>query len=141
MDLRDLYQSGPPCMSRAVDGFVRIGTAGIAWGLFMGSYDAAKEGHKGAARASYVAKSVARNGLGWGMFAGLYLGLNCGVETARRKSDWLNATIAGATTGALASLRTGSGIRMLQTAALVSAIATAGDFIRPTQYPPTGFSA
>ena len=26
MDLRDLYQSGPPCMSRAVDGFVRIGT-------------------------------------------------------------------------------------------------------------------
>lgn len=31
MDLRDLYQSGPPCMSRAVDGFVRIGTVCDSW--------------------------------------------------------------------------------------------------------------
>ncbi|BBN11167.1 hypothetical protein MPTK1_5g09630 [Marchantia polymorpha subsp. ruderalis] len=138
MDLQDLYETGPPCMSRAVDGFVRIGTAGLAWGVFMGSYDATKEGHKGTARGLYVAKSVARNGLGWGFFAGMYLGLNCGVKTVRRKSDWMNATIAGAMTGALAAARSGSGVRMLQTAALVSAIATAGDFVRPAQYPPTG---
>ncbi|BBN11170.1 hypothetical protein MPTK1_5g09630 [Marchantia polymorpha subsp. ruderalis] len=98
----------------------------------------ADAGHKGTARGLYVAKSVARNGLGWGFFAGMYLGLNCGVKTVRRKSDWMNATIAGAMTGALAAARSGSGVRMLQTAALVSAIATAGDFVRPAQYPPTG---
>lgn len=25
MDARDIYEAGPPCISRAVDGFVRIG--------------------------------------------------------------------------------------------------------------------
>lgn len=138
MDARDIYEAGPPCVSRAVDGFVRIGMAGVAWGMFMGSYDAVKEGHVGASRALYVTKSVARNGLGWGCFAGAYLGLNCGVESVRRKKDWMNASISGAITGALVSARTGNVAKMLGTSILVSAIATAGDFLRPAQYPPTG---
>jgi len=55
MNAREFYEAGPPCVSRAVDGFVRIGMAGVAWGMFMGSYDAVKEGHLGASRALYVA--------------------------------------------------------------------------------------
>nr|XP_024356421.1 outer envelope pore protein 16-4, chloroplastic-like isoform X3 [Physcomitrium patens] len=112
--------------------------AGVAWGMFMGSYDAVKEGHLGASRALYVAKSITRNGLGWGCFAGAYLGLNCGVESVRNKKDWVNASISGAITGAFVSARTGNVTKMLGTSVLVSAIATAGDFLRPAQYPPTG---
>ncbi|KAH8941246.1 hypothetical protein BDL97_14G027600 [Sphagnum fallax] len=114
-----------------------FGQAGVAWGMFMGSYDAVKDGHVGVSRALYVTKSIARNGLGWGCFAGAYLGLNCGVETVRGKKDWINASLSGAITGALVSARTGSISKILGTSVLVSAIATAGDFLRPTQYPPT----
>ncbi|KAJ7297525.1 hypothetical protein O6H91_03G107500 [Diphasiastrum complanatum] len=134
-----VYDAGPPCVSRAVDAFVRMGMAGVTFGAFMGSYDAVKEGYKGTGRALFVAKSAARNSLGWGMFGGAYMGLNCGLEALRRKRDWVNASAAGAITGAMvASTRSRSGIRVFGTAALFSSIATASEYLRPVQYPPTG---
>ncbi len=37
MDVRDMYEAGPPCVSRAVDGFVRIGmvTSSLLFSLFI----------------------------------------------------------------------------------------------------------
>jgi hypothetical protein len=35
-----------------------FGQAGVAWGMFMGSYDAVKDGHVGVSRALYVVSLV-----------------------------------------------------------------------------------
>ncbi|XP_052187862.1 uncharacterized protein LOC127798372 isoform X4 [Diospyros lotus] len=51
-----------PCSSLAVDSILRIGTAGLIWGLCFGPYGAGKLGLTGVARASFVAKSAGRHG-------------------------------------------------------------------------------
>ncbi|KAF8392583.1 hypothetical protein HHK36_022928 [Tetracentron sinense] len=43
-----------PCSSLAVDSIIRVGTAGLIWGLCIGPYDAHKRGLTGIARASFV---------------------------------------------------------------------------------------
>eukprot|EP00271_Cylindrocystis_brebissonii_P015866 TRINITY_DN38914_c0_g1_i1.p1 TRINITY_DN38914_c0_g1~~TRINITY_DN38914_c0_g1_i1.p1 ORF type:complete len:145 (+),score=18.15 TRINITY_DN38914_c0_g1_i1:167-601(+) len=95
------YEEGPPCLSQAVGGFARSGIAGVAWGLFMGSHHASKKGYNDAAsRASYVARSMARNGLLWGGMAAVFYGVRCGFERTRRRRDWVNSGAAGAIMGA-----------------------------------------
>eukprot|EP00250_Pteridium_aquilinum_P010578 c19489_g1_i1 orf=470-889(-) len=138
MSMQEMFEEGPPCAARIVDGALRMAMAGVIWGFIAGSQDSLKEGYKGFSRALYVTNSVGRNSLLWGCCAGTYFGLNCGCERLRRKRDCANATVAGAVTGALMAARTGSGTKILATSAALSAAATAVHFLSPLQHPPTG---
>ncbi|XP_058076836.1 outer envelope pore protein 16-4, chloroplastic [Magnolia sinica] len=117
-----------PCSSIAVDSFLRLGFAGSAWGLFIGPYEAGKKGFTGTARASFVVKSVGKYGTYCGLFAGMFAATRCGIRRYRREKDWVNASIAGAVTGAALAMRTRSYQQIFTTAAIVSAIATAADY-------------
>ncbi|KAH7428493.1 hypothetical protein KP509_09G004300 [Ceratopteris richardii] len=138
MSLQELFEEGPPCAARAADGALRMVVCGITWGILAGSHDSLREGYRGLSRIPYVAKSCGRYSLLWGGCAGTYFGLNCGLERLRKKRDWANATVAGALTGAILAVISGNGSRILASSAVLSAAATALDFISPLQYPPTG---
>ncbi|GMQ00143.1 hypothetical protein CsSME_00047351 [Camellia sinensis var. sinensis] len=77
-----------PCSSLAVDSILRIGTAGVIWGLCIGPYDAHKLGLTGITRASFVAKSAGKFGFQCGLFAGMFSITRCGVQRYRKKNDW-----------------------------------------------------
>ncbi|KAH7864540.1 hypothetical protein Vadar_030727 [Vaccinium darrowii] len=89
-----------PCSSIAVDSVLRIGTAGVIWGLCAGPHNASKLGLTGIARASFVAKLVGKFGFQSGVFAGVFAFTSCGIQRYRNKNDWLNALVAGAVAGA-----------------------------------------
>ncbi|EFJ20818.1 hypothetical protein SELMODRAFT_407908 [Selaginella moellendorffii] len=124
----------PPCSSRTVDAFLRMGMAGFSWGLFVGSYDAGKKGLSGLANASYVAKAIANNSVKWGLCGGLYVSLNCGFEVLRTKRDWINGTLAGALTGAAVGSKK---IGIIKTALAASVICSTLEMMKPAEYPPT----
>ncbi|XP_010259538.1 PREDICTED: outer envelope pore protein 16-4, chloroplastic [Nelumbo nucifera] len=117
-----------PCSSLAVDSIIRVGTAGLIWGLCIGPYDARKRGLSGVARASFVVKSAGTFGLQCGLFAGIFSTTRCGVQKFRKKKDWVNASIAGAIAGAAIAARTRSWTQVFGMAALVSALSTAADY-------------
>ncbi|KAI5077125.1 hypothetical protein GOP47_0006949 [Adiantum capillus-veneris] len=138
MSMQELFEEGPPCAARVVDGALRMVVAGVTWGLIAGSHDSLKEGYRGVSRAAYVAKSVGRNSALWGCCAGTYYGFNCGLERLRRRRDWANAAVAGAVTGALLAAKSGSGAKIGATSATFAAVATLLHHVSPLQYPPTG---
>ncbi|XP_026445126.1 outer envelope pore protein 16-4, chloroplastic-like isoform X1 [Papaver somniferum] len=125
-DIRD----DVPCSSITAESVVRFGTGGAIWGLCIGLYDSRKNGLTGFSRASYVVKSVGKLGLQCGVFAGIYTGTQCGVERYRRKKDMLNASIAGAVSGAAVAIRTRSWTQVVGTAVLVSGITSAANVAR-----------
>ncbi|XP_059659559.1 outer envelope pore protein 16-4, chloroplastic [Cornus florida] len=116
-----------PCSSLAVDSVLRVGTAGIIWGLCSGPYDANKIGLTGIARASFVAKSVGKFGFQCGLFAGIFSFTRCGIQSYRKKNDWVNALIAGAVAGAAAGAGTRSWKQVAGMAGLVSAFCAVAD--------------
>ncbi|XP_031486315.1 outer envelope pore protein 16-4, chloroplastic [Nymphaea colorata] len=125
-ELRD----GIPCSSLAVDSFLRLGAAGSAWGMFFGPYEAQKRGLTGLARTAVVASCVGKYGIQCGLFAGVLSATNCGIQRYRMKKDWVNASVAGAITGALLAAKTKSWMQIFSTAAVVSGIAAAADHWR-----------
>lgn len=119
-----------PCSSMAVESIVRVGTAGVLWGLCSGSYDANKLGLAGFARASFVAKSIGVNGAQCGMFAGIFSLTRCGLQTYRGRADVINAAAAGAVVGAAIAVGTRSKKQVAGMAALLSILGAAADYSR-----------
>eukprot|EP00899_Mesostigma_viride_P015239 jgi/Mesvir1/23716/Mv18663-RA.1 len=115
---------GPPCSSRTVDGFVRGSMVGFAWGGFMGSYDAAKAGHRGSRLAFQIAKAMGASSLNFGMFLGFYNCAYCVLEDVRQEKSWVNATIAGGLTGAIMALPSLHPSSVLMSAAATAAVTT-----------------
>ncbi|CAA7398403.1 unnamed protein product [Spirodela intermedia] len=113
-----------PCASLAVESVIRLGGAGLAWGLFYGSYEADSKGLTGKSRAILVVKLVSKCGLLCGFSAGTFSATHCRVQQYRMKKDRLNSSIAGAITGAALALRTRSLKQILGAASVVSALAT-----------------
>uniref|UniRef100_A0A5B7AJU7 Outer envelope pore protein 16-4 n=1 Tax=Davidia involucrata TaxID=16924 RepID=A0A5B7AJU7_DAVIN len=116
-----------PCSSLAVDSILRVGTAGLIWGLCTGPYDANKKGLTGIARASFVAKSVGKFGFQCGIFAGIFSFTRCGIQRYRKQNDWVNALIAGAVAGAAVGAGTRSWKQVAGMAGLVSAFCAVAD--------------
>ncbi|XP_050138400.1 outer envelope pore protein 16-4, chloroplastic-like isoform X3 [Malus sylvestris] len=79
-----------PCSSVAVDSILRIGTAGVIWGLCSGPHDARKQGLTGAAQAAFVARSAGACGVQYGLVAGICTVTHCGLQRYRGKSDWVS---------------------------------------------------
>ncbi|XP_052187860.1 outer envelope pore protein 16-4, chloroplastic isoform X2 [Diospyros lotus] len=113
-----------PCSSLAVDSILRIGTAGLIWGLCFGPYGA---GLTGVARASFVAKSAGRHGFQFGLFAGVFSYTRCGIQRYRDRNDWLNALTAGAVAGAAAVAGSPNWKQVAALAGLASAVFAAVD--------------
>ncbi|KAI3975413.1 hypothetical protein MKX01_037931 [Papaver californicum] len=130
MEEERVIKDDVPCSSIAVDSVVRFGAGGAIWGLCIGLYDSRKNGLTGVSRASYVVKSVGKMGLTCGFFAGIYTSTRCGVERYRRKKDMLNASIAGALSGAVIAIKTRSLTQVVGMAALVSAMTSAADVMQ-----------
>ncbi|RDX90693.1 Outer envelope pore protein 16-4, chloroplastic, partial [Mucuna pruriens] len=97
-----------PCSSLAVEAIIRVGAAGVIWGLCAGPYDARQQGLTGTAKASFVANSVRRFGVRCGFVAGVFSITRCGVQKYRRRNDWVNGLIGGAVAGAAAAAGTRS---------------------------------
>ncbi|KAG9443813.1 hypothetical protein H6P81_015153 [Aristolochia fimbriata] len=95
-----------PCASVTVDSIIRFGVAGCGWGFFTGQYEANRNGMAGRSRASFVIKSVGKYGLQCGLFAGMFSATRCGIQRYRMEKDWVNASVAGAVTGAALAART-----------------------------------
>ncbi|GKV22160.1 hypothetical protein SLEP1_g32046 [Rubroshorea leprosula] len=79
-----------PCSSIAVDSALRIGTAGAIWGLCISPHDAREKGLTGAAKASFVAKSVGRCSFQCGLIAGVFQMSHCWIEQYRGRKDWVS---------------------------------------------------
>ncbi|KAB1202331.1 Outer envelope pore protein 16-4, chloroplastic [Morella rubra] len=119
-----------PCSSIAVDSILRVGTAGAIWGLCMGPYDARKQGLTGPARASFVAKTIAKFGFQCGLVAGIYGATRCGIQRYRGRNDWVNGLVAGAIAGAAVAARTRSWTQVVGMAGMVSVFSAAADYSR-----------
>lgn len=119
-----------PCSSLAVDSILRVGTAGVLWGLCTGPYDATNLGLRGFSRASFVAKSMGKTGTQCGIFAGLFAFTRCGIQKYRGKMDLINSAAAGAIAGTVIAAASHSGKQVAGMAALLSIICAAGDYSR-----------
>eukprot|EP00897_Mesotaenium_endlicherianum_P004072 jgi/Mesen1/3693/ME000202S02782 len=130
---RPAFEPGPPCVSHAVSGFVKSSWAGLGWGLFMGSYEAAKlKGGEGAGgKAAYVMKAMAKNGLTFGCAVGTFYGLRCASENFRQRRDWVNACVAGGAAGALLSVPSRKLSITLTHVVVGAALMTAGELLQP----------
>ncbi|OAY61825.1 outer envelope pore protein 16-4, chloroplastic [Manihot esculenta] len=117
-----------PCSSLAVDSILRVGTAGGIWGSCIGPYEARKRGLSGAARASFVAKSIGKFSFQCGLVAGVFTFTHCGIQRYRKKNDWVNSVIAGAVAGAAVAAGTRSWPQVVWMAGLVSAFSAAADY-------------
>ncbi|XP_024964865.1 outer envelope pore protein 16-4, chloroplastic [Cynara cardunculus var. scolymus] len=89
-----------PCSSIAVESIISIATGGLIWGSCAASYDANQRGLTGIHRASFVAKAVGKYGFQCGLFAGIFSFTRCRIQRYRKKSDWVNALVAGGVAGA-----------------------------------------
>ncbi|XP_022001958.1 outer envelope pore protein 16-4, chloroplastic isoform X2 [Helianthus annuus] len=78
MDTNTELYHDVPCSSIAVESIISVGTGGLIWGLCSGSYDAKQKG----------------------LFAGIFSFTRCGIRRYRKKSDWVNALVAGGVAGA-----------------------------------------
>lgn len=119
-----------PCSSMAVDSILRVGTAGVLWGLCTGPHDAAKLGLTGFPRACFVAKSMGKAGTQCGYFAGIFAFARCGIQKYRGKTDLINSAAAGAIAGAVIAASTRSRKQVAVMAALLSVVCAAGDYSR-----------
>ncbi|KAL3725382.1 hypothetical protein ACJRO7_030407 [Eucalyptus globulus] len=116
-----------PCPSLAVDSTLRVGTAGVNWGLCMGPYDARKLGaFSGIPRAYFLVKSVGKFSFQCRLVTGVFTATRCGIQRYRRGDDWVNSLAAGAVAGVAAGTR--SWTHVLGMACLASVCSAAIDF-------------
>uniref|UniRef100_A0A0A9CZ76 Uncharacterized protein n=1 Tax=Arundo donax TaxID=35708 RepID=A0A0A9CZ76_ARUDO len=78
----------------------------------------------------HALKKMCKEGAYWGSVAGVYVGLEYGVQRIRGHSDWKNAMIGGALTGALISAASNNHRdKVIKDAITGGAVATAVEFI------------
>ncbi|XP_020529732.1 outer envelope pore protein 16-4, chloroplastic isoform X3 [Amborella trichopoda] len=77
-----------PCSAVAVNAFVHLGMAGLAWGVVSGPYRADKRGLAGVARTTFLMKRVGTYSLLWGSLGGAFHAIRCGVRRYRMQEDW-----------------------------------------------------
>ncbi|AQK95518.1 Putative mitochondrial import inner membrane translocase subunit Tim17 family protein [Zea mays] len=72
---------------------------------------------------------MCKEGAYWGTVAGVYVGVVYGVERVRGRSDWKNAMVGGALSGALVSAASSNhGDKIVKDAITAGAVATAVEF-------------
>ncbi|TVU18296.1 hypothetical protein EJB05_34385 [Eragrostis curvula] len=127
---------GNPFLNRTVDGFLKIGAVGACKVAAEETFECLHRGdvskHKleHAVTSIQYLKKMCKEGAYWGTVAGVYVGMEYGVERVRGRSDWKNAMIGGALTGALISAASSQHRdKIIKDAITGGAVATAVEFI------------
>ncbi|GMY39386.1 Outer envelope pore protein 16, chloroplastic [Fagus crenata] len=121
---------GNPLLNLTVDGFLKIGTVAATRVVAEDAYHVLRKGSISRNSLEHTLKKMCKEGAYWGTVAGVYVGTEYGVERIRGTSDWKNAMIGGAVTGALISAASNNGRDKVVTDAITGgAIATAAVFL------------
>ncbi|XP_057525260.1 outer envelope pore protein 16, chloroplastic [Amaranthus tricolor] len=125
-----VIDTGSPLLDRTVDGFFKIGTVAATRAVAEDAYHIAKRGTISTKNVEESLKKMCKEGAYWGTVAGVYAGMEYGVKRIRGTSDWKNAMIGGALTGALVSaVNNGNKDKIVMDALTGGAVATAAEFI------------
>ncbi|XP_058209777.1 outer envelope pore protein 16, chloroplastic [Rhododendron vialii] len=125
-----IVDMGNPFLNLTVDGFLKIGTVGVAKAAAEETYDIAKKGSISQHQLEHSLKKMCKEGAYWGTVAGVYVGMEYGMGRIRGTRDWKNATLGGALTGALVSAASNSKRdKIVMDAITGGAIATAAEFL------------
>ncbi|KAL4301861.1 hypothetical protein GQ457_10G008970 [Hibiscus cannabinus] len=122
--------TGNHFFNQTLDGFLKIGTVAATRSIAEDSFKAINGGKLSKHGLERSLKKMCKEGAYWGTVAGVYVGMEYGVERIRGTTDWKNAMIGGALTGALVSAATNNDKdRVLSDALAGGAIATASVFL------------
>eukprot|EP00250_Pteridium_aquilinum_P031200 c43230_g1_i1 orf=212-655(+) len=123
---------GHPFLNRTLDGFLKIGTVGVAHAAAQDIYTSLKKESVSKHDLQHMVKRMGKEGVQWGAVAGVYTGMQYGMERVRGKRDWKNALLGGALTGALLTFcdKSHSRDKMIEGAITGGAIATASELLR-----------
>ncbi|XP_076947735.1 outer envelope pore protein 16, chloroplastic-like [Bidens hawaiensis] len=125
-----LVDMGNPLLNHTVDGFLKIGTVSAVKVAAEETYQMVKRGSVSKRNLESSLKKMCKEGAYWGTIAGVYVGMEYGVERVRGASDWKNAMIGGAVTGALVSaVSSNKREKIIMDAITGGAVATAAEFI------------
>ncbi|XP_068642338.1 outer envelope pore protein 16, chloroplastic [Aristolochia californica] len=121
---------GNAFLNRTVDGFLKIGAVGASKVAAEETYHSISRGSLSKHKLEQTLKNMCKEGAYWGTVAGVYVGMEYGMERIRGTSDWKNAMIGGAITGALISAATNKNRDKVVVDAITGgAIATAAEFL------------
>ena len=125
-----VIDTGNPFLNLTVDGFLKIGSVAATRSLVEDTFNIVKRGSLHQKDFEHSFKKMCKEGAYWGTVAGVYVGMEYGMERIRGTSDWKNAMIGGALTGAVVSAASkNKGDRVAMDAITGGAIATAAVFI------------
>ncbi|KAK1357273.1 Outer envelope pore protein 16, chloroplastic [Heracleum sosnowskyi] len=119
--------TGNQFLNHTVDGFLKIGSVGVARAAAQETYNAVAKGNVDLEQSL---TKMCKEGVFFGTTAGVYVGMDYGMEKIRGTRDWKNALLAGAATGALVSaVGNNKRDKIVQDAITGGAVATAAQFI------------
>ncbi|KAM7259202.1 hypothetical protein ACFE04_014943 [Oxalis oulophora] len=123
-------------LNRTVDGFLKIGTVAAAKTAADGVYHVVKKGSCSKNNLEHTIsvvqlKKMCKEGAYWGTVAGVYTGMEYGAGRVLGTSQWKNAMIGGAVTGALMAAATGKEKdKVVMDAIAGAAIATGMNYLK-----------
>ncbi|AQK95516.1 Outer envelope pore protein 16-1, chloroplastic [Zea mays] len=124
-----VIDTGNPFLNRTVDGFLKIGAVGACKVAAEETFDCLHRGDVSKRKVEHALKKMCKEGAYWGTVAGVYVGVVYGVERVRGRSDWKNAMVGGALSGALVSAASSNhGDKIVKDAITAGAVATAVEF-------------
>ncbi|XP_038992798.1 outer envelope pore protein 16, chloroplastic-like [Hibiscus syriacus] len=122
--------TGNHILNHTIDGFLKIGTVAATRSIADDSFKAINRGKISKHCLEHSVKKMCKEGAYWGTVAGVYVGMEYGVGRIRGTTDWKNAMIGGALTGAVISAATNNDKERIVSDALTGgAIATASVFL------------
>ncbi|KAL6619667.1 hypothetical protein ACP70R_034806 [Stipagrostis hirtigluma subsp. patula] len=121
---------GNPFLNRTLDGFLKIGAVGACKVAAEETFECLHRGDVSKHKIEHALKKMCKEGAYWGTIAGVYVGMEYGVGRIRGRSDWKNAMIGGALSGALISAASNNHRdKVIKDAITGGAVATAVEFI------------
>ncbi|XP_039015109.1 outer envelope pore protein 16, chloroplastic-like [Hibiscus syriacus] len=122
--------TGNHILNHTSDGFLKIGTVAATRSIADDSFKAINRGKISKHCLEHSVKKMCKESAYWGTVAGVYVGMEYGVGRIRCPTDWKNAMIGGALTGAIVSAATNNDKeRIVSDAFTGGAIATASVFL------------
>jgi len=104
----------PSCVSRTVDGLMRGGLVGLAWGFFFHPvHDLTINGWYNGDPWRFTSvdmvprmKSMGKSSIMFGSFLAVFSGASCAAESLTQKRNWVNVFVGGSAAGVMLSMKT-----------------------------------
>ncbi|GAV68940.1 Tim17 domain-containing protein [Cephalotus follicularis] len=125
-----VIDTGNPFLNLTVDGFLKIGGVAASKAAAEDAYYIVKRGNISRHNFEHTLKKMCKEGAYWGAVAGVYVGMEFVAERIRGTTDWKNAMIGGALTGAMVSAASSNNRdKIVMDAITGGAVATAAQFL------------